>query len=168
MSSYWVYTRFIKKKRGMNMDYEIVTLNEKTVVGYSACTSNSSSDMGQVIGGLWEHFFSEEGYFKIGNKVNDKTLGIYTDYTKEEKGEYTVVVACEVNSIEGVSDFVVRKIPAGKYAKFIVKGNMITAVAQFWQELWQLELDRSFLCDFEEYQNSDCENAEIHIYIGLK
>lgn len=45
---------------------------------------------------------------------------------------------------------------------------MITAVAQFWQELWKMDLPRSFVCDFEEYQNADPENAEIHIYIGLK
>lgn len=45
---------------------------------------------------------------------------------------------------------------------------MITAVSEFWQKLWNLNLDRSFICDFEEYQNADLENAEIHIYIGLK
>jgi len=62
----------------------------------------------------------------------------------------------------------VRKIPAGSYAKFIVKGNVVTAVAEFWQELWKMDLNRAFVCDFEEYQNGDCENAEIHLYIGLK
>lgn len=30
-----------------------------------------------------------------------------------------------------------------------------------------MNLDRAFGCDFEEYLNSDPENAEIHIYIGL-
>lgn len=61
-----------------------------------------------------------------------------------------------------------KKKEAGKYAKFIVKGHMITAVAQFWQELWKMDLDRAFVCDFEEYQNDDCENAEVHIYIGVR
>ena len=45
---------------------------------------------------------------------------------------------------------------------------MITAVAEAWQKIWQLDLPRFFECDFEEYQNGDMENAEIHIYIGLK
>jgi len=48
-----------------------------------------------------------------------------------------------------------------------VKGDMQKAVADFWQQLWEMDLPRSFLCDFEEYQNSDMEQAEIHIYIGL-
>jgi predicted transcriptional regulator YdeE len=44
---------------------------------------------------------------------------------------------------------------------------MQKAVADFWIELWQMDLNRSFQCDFEEYQNCDMENAEIHIYISL-
>lgn len=35
----------------MNMEYEIVTLDEKTAVGITARTNNASPDMGAVIGG---------------------------------------------------------------------------------------------------------------------
>ena len=35
------------------------------------------------------------------------------------------------------------------------------------QEIWSMQLTRNFQCDFEEYQNDDCEHAEIHLYIGL-
>lgn len=151
------------------MNYEIVNLKEKTVAGYFARTNNASPDMGKIIGELWQKFYMEDGYFLIPNKADGKALGIYTDYESDEKGDYTVVVACEVSDVTDFPDsFTVRKIPAGKYAKFIVKGNMLTAVAQFWHELWKMDLNRSFVCDFEEYQNSDSENAEIHIYIGLK
>ena len=46
---------------------------------------------------------------------------------------------------------------------------MVQAVAEAWQTIWQMELPRSFQCDFEEYQNDDMgDNAEVHIYIGLK
>ena len=44
---------------------------------------------------------------------------------------------------------------------------MQKAVAEFWQELWKMKLDRSFICDFEEYQNGGIDDCEIHIYIGL-
>ena len=151
------------------MNYEIVNLEEKIVSGYCARTNNTSSDMGQVIGGLWQKFYSAEGYPIIPNKSNDKALGIYTDYENDEKSDYTVLAACEINDTENVPDsFKIRKIPSGKYAKFIVKGNMITAVSEFWQKLWTMDLPRAFVCDFEEYQNADPENAEIHIYISLK
>ena len=45
---------------------------------------------------------------------------------------------------------------------------MVQAVAAAWQEIWKLDLPRTFQCDFEEYQNDSMDQAEIHIYIGLK
>ena len=62
----------------------------------------------------------------------------------------------------------VKIIPAGKYAKFSICGNMVTAVAEAWQQIWDMDLDRSFTGDFEEYKNSEVENAEIDIYVALK
>lgn len=151
------------------MNYEIVNLHEKTVVGLSARTNNASPEMSKTIGTLWQNFYSPDGYPVISNKANSKALGIYTDYENDEKGDYTVIVACEVTDAkDALEHFTVRTIPSGKYAKFVVKGNMVTAVAAFWQELWKMDLPRTFVCDFEEYQNADFENAEIHIYIGLK
>lgn len=151
------------------MNYEIVTLEEKTVVGIGARTNNCSPDMGMVIGGLWNRFYSEGIYEAIPNKANEKALGIYTDYEEDENGDYTVMVAYEVTEAVTKTDKLeVRTIPSGKYAKFVVEGYMQEVVASFWQELWQMELPRSYVCDFEEYQNGDMEHAEIHIYISLR
>lgn len=150
------------------MNYEIVNLEEKTVAGFSARTNNASPDMGEIIGELWQKLYSPEGCFTLKNRVNNKALGIYTDYADDEKADYTVITACEVSGGDVPENFELRKIPAGTYAKFVVKGHMVTAVQQFWKELWKMNLERSFVCDFEEYQNADFENAEIHIYIGLK
>lgn len=154
------------------MDYKIVELAEKTVVGITARTNNSSPKMSAVIGGLWKRFF-EEAYGKISDKANPYTMGIYTDYSSGEKGDYTIMTACEVTSESGNEPFEVRKIPAGKYAEFEIVGDMDTA-AQFkeidrlWRELWEMDLERSFVYDFEEYRSSDPNRADIHIYIGLK
>lgn len=151
------------------MNYEIVELTEKTVVGLTARTNNAAPDMGAVIGGLWNRFFGDGVYMAIDQKVNDKTMGIYTDYTGNENDDYSVVVACEVNTADTVPNgAVVKKIPAGRYAKFEVTGHQQAAVAEFWQQLWAMKLPRAYVCDFEEYQNCDPENALIHIYIGLK
>jgi predicted transcriptional regulator YdeE len=45
---------------------------------------------------------------------------------------------------------------------------MEKAVAEAWEEIWKMDLERSFTGDFEEYLNSDWENADIDIYIALK
>ena len=151
------------------MNYERVDLKEKKVVGLAARTNNGSPDMESVIGGLWERFFGSGIYSSIGNKSNHKALGIYRDYAGNETDDYTVVAACEVEAVDEIpAGAVAGTIPAGPYARFIVRGDMKLAVAEFWQELWKLDLPRSFVCDFEEYQDSKTEDAEIHIYIGLK
>lgn len=151
------------------MEYEIVTLQEKKAVGVSARTSNSAPDVGEVIGGLWQKLFYGGVYPAIEHKANAKALGIYTDYAADEKGDYTVMAGCEVEKTESQPEgLTVCTIPAGRYAKFIVKGDMVQAVAAFWGELWKMDLPRSFVCDFEEYQDERMEDAEIHIYIGLK
>ncbi len=151
------------------MDFERVVLKEKKVVGLLARTNNASPDMGDVIGGLWESFYGKGIYSAIKNKSSEKALGIYTDYVENELDDYSVIVACEVEAADELPEgTVARTIPAGTYAKFIVRGNMTEAVAKFWQELWKMDLPRAFVCDFEEYQNGDMEDALVHIYIGLK
>ncbi len=150
------------------MKYEIVTLEEKIAVGVSARTSNASPDMGAVIGGLWNRFYNEGIYTSITDKASEKALGIYTDYAGDEKADYTAMAACETARAPQGEGLAVCRIPAGRYAKFVVRGDMVKAVAAAWGEIWQMELPRAFRCDFEEYQNDSMDNAEVHIYVGLK
>lgn len=151
------------------MKYEVVELKEKIVAGLSARTNNASPDMGAVIGNLWQRFYTPGTWDSIENRVNAKSLGIYTDYSSDEMGDYTIMVGAETcNDKQPKEGLEILRIPAGKYAKFIVKGHMQRAVAEFWQQLWNMDLPRNFCCDFEEYQDAEMENAEIHIYIGLK
>ena len=146
------------------MNYEIMELKAKTVAGISAVTNFNSPDAPKTIGGLWEKFYGGM-YESLEGKTNEKTIGLYTDY--KEDGGYKVMVCSEVESDQqAVETFV---IPEGKYAKFVVKGNVVTAVQEFWQKLWEMKLDRTFACDFEEYQGgSDMDNMEIHMYISVK
>lgn len=151
------------------MNYEIVTLPPKKVVGIEARTNNGSPDMTSVIGGLWNRFYGQGIYSAIKDKANGKGLGIYTDYAGNETGDYTIMTACEVEK-EGTlpEGTKLRTLPGGSYGKFVVRGDLHKAIKEFWEELWNMELPRAFAADFEEYQNSDEKNAEIHVYISLK
>lgn len=153
---------------GNRMNYEIVTLEEKLTAGLSARTNNLSPDMGAVIGGLWSRFYGEGVYESLPRRADGKAMGIYTEYAGDEKADYTVIVACETEREPEVGDYTVYRIPAGRYARFVVRGDMVQAVAAAWQEIWQMDLPRSFVCDFEEYQDAGMDQAEIHIYVGLK
>ena len=100
----------------------------------------------------------------IKNKLNQHAIGLYSDYTPNG---YCVTVGNEVSKAEN-RELAIKVILAGKYAKFSVHGHMVKAVAEAWSEIWKMDLNRSLAADFEEYLNSDWENADIDIYITLK
>lgn len=151
------------------MNYEIVELKEKKVVGITARTSNQDPNMGQVIGTLWTDFFQKGIYQGIDHKANACSIGLYSNYDSTAEGAYDITVGCEVSTCEELAEGIEAKtVFAGKYAKFIVKGHVQTAVGAFWMQLCELGLDRKYDSDFEEYQEEcDPENSEIHIYISL-
>ncbi len=152
------------------MHYEIIELEEKKLVGLKARTCNQDKDMPEVIGGLWQRLMNPEIFMAIPNRVNEKCIGLYSDYESDLNGKYDITVGCEVSKVGDLPQTMVSKtIPAGKYAKFVVLGHVQQAVAEFWTKLWAMDLDRKYSADFEEYQSGDeMDQAEIHIYIALK
>lgn len=146
------------------MNYELVTLNEKVLVGISATTGNSDPNMSNIIGGLWERLYQSGVNTTIRNKVNSYAIGLYSDYSADG---YCVTVGNEVSKAEN-PEITTKIIPAGTYAKFSVHGHIKHAVAKAWNEIWSMDLNRSFTGDFEEYLSNDVENCDIAIYIALK
>lgn len=153
------------------MKYEIVELEEKKVVGVKIKTTNQNGKSIEDIGMTWQKLFADGIYEKIQNKVNNKTIGLYTEYEGDYTKPYTFVAGVEVSEeLENNKEIVTKIIPKGKYAKFIITGDVQNSVGQAWQEIWSMDLKRKYNCDFEEYQNNsqDMQNQEIHIYIAIK
>ncbi len=157
------------------MQYEMVVLEEKSVIGLMKKTTNQDGKALTDIGMVWQTFFGDQGYAAIPNKKNAKTIGLYTDYEGDFTAPYHFLACCETEKDTGVYGALVKRtIAAGKYAKFIVTGDVQRAVGAFWSELWQkadhLGFERGYTYDFEEYQNisEDMTNQEIHIYISVK
>lgn len=152
------------------MNYEIVTLKEKTIVGLAARTSNTAPDMGAVIGGLWQQLFEKGLFFSIADKVNDFAVGLYSDYSGSAHEEYDVTVGCEVTQISAPPEGMVQKvISQGRYAKFVVFGDQVKAVCDAWAEIWAMPLSRSYTGDFEEYVSNDGSgNCEVNIFVALQ
>lgn len=150
------------------MNYEIVELQEKVLsVTNPVRLSNSDPKISNKIELAW-HNFSEK-CSEIENKVTNKPICAYSNYESDENGAYEVSVGYEIEKNSELKDGWTKKIiPAGKYAKFIVRGNMVKEVSLFWQNLWKMDLQRKFECDFEECQNMDMLNAEVHIFVSIK
>lgn len=148
------------------MKYEIVELEEKIIEGIAIKTINQDGNSIQDIGKTWQKLFTEGIYEKIKNKVNNKTIGLYTEYEGDYTKPYTFIAGAEVS--KKIDNY--KIIEKGKYAKFVIIGDVQKSVGQAWQQIWNMNLKRKYTCDFEEYQNNqeDMQNQEIHIYIALE
>ena len=76
------------------MNYEIVELKEKTIVGFAGRTSNDDPKMGAVISELWQKLYTPENVSGTRNRVNTYAIGLYSDYEKEG---YQVTAGFEVS-----------------------------------------------------------------------
>lgn len=145
------------------MNYEIVTLSEKKIVGVEARTDNNDPQMPAIIGGLWQKFMGGV-WQSIKNPANPRCLCLYSNYGESS---YDATVGAEVTA-NGNPELVEKTIPAGKYAKFFIKGDVVKDVGNAWGEIWTMPLDRSFTGDFEEYLSNVDGVAEVEIYVALK
>lgn len=148
------------------MNYEIVNLEEKIIVGLTSNTGNNDPDCQKIIGGLWNEFMSKGISDILKNKANEYCVGLYTNYDFEDV-TYDVTVGAEVSKNDN-PEFSVKTIPAGKYAKFNVKGDVVKDVSDAWYEIWAMPLERTYTADFEEYISNENGVADVNIYIALK
>lgn len=152
------------------MKYEIVELEEKVIVGLKIKTTNQEGKAAEDIGKAWQKLFADGIYEKISNKVNHKTIGLYTKYEGDYTKPYLFIAGAEVSkAVDDKEGIVSKVIPKGKYAKFVITGDVKNSVGQAWMEIWNMDLNRKYTCDFEEYQNNseDMQKQEIHIYIAI-
>ena len=151
------------------MNYEIVTLESKTIAGLSIRTSNHQPDMGAKIGGLWQQLYGQGILAGIPGRVGQSAFGLYTHYERDADGEYDVIAGCQVQAPVQNDRLVCVEIPAGRYARFSIVANMHgDGVGALWGDIWNTPLNRAFTVDFEEYLPcEDMEKAPVHIYIAL-
>lgn len=65
-------------------NYEIVTLEERTVTGIGTRTSNDVPDMAAKIGGVWRDYFMPGGaHERMGQTHDAPCYGLYYHYTAD-------------------------------------------------------------------------------------
>lgn len=153
------------------MKYEIVELGKKQVVGLLIRTTNENMQSAKDIASLWQNFIAEGICNSIENKIDKKTIGLYSDYEKDHTKPYNFMTCCEVTSINDLkAPLKTQIIKAGKYAKFSIRGHIQKDVMTAWQNIWSNNLNRTFESDFEVYHNNseDINDQIIDIYISIK
>lgn len=125
------------------MMQEIYWINETRTNNFN------DREIAAKIGGLWQEA-------KKLQQTDATFYGIYADYESDYKGDYTVSVASNMPHSENTKKIM---IPEQPYQIFNVEKDVFAT----WQEIWNTELHRSYLFDYEEY----APDGSIRIYIGL-
>lgn len=141
------------------------------IIGISVRTTNENGQMAIDIPALWSRFLQEG----IAEKIPDKTSGeiycIYTDYEKDHTKPYTTILGCRVAGPDNLPDGMVSKtIPEGVYTKQVARGDIMAgAVFNEWQKIWNTDLPRNFIADFEIYgeRSQLGDKSEVDIFVGL-
>ncbi len=144
------------------MDYEIKELKGIKIQGTSTRTDNQEGMT--AIPQLWEAFFKEDALSRIQNKTENTSLfAVYSDYESDENGKYSFTIGAEINSQNDSKKMKIINAPSGKYAVFTAPSK--EKVIDAWQAVWQTNLNRAYIADFEQY---DLTTGEVEIFVGLK
>ncbi len=142
------------------------------LIGISIRTSNKDGRALKDIGNLWTSFMSNNILDKIPNKLDNTIYSLYTDYASDHTEPYTVILGCKVEHLNEIpAGMTGKSFDGGKYLLITAIGNLMEGlVAQEWMKIWNMELDRDYVADFETYGESAANphNAEVNFFIGLK
>lgn len=134
------------------MEYTIIQKGPMLVMGIDVRTTNEGGKAAKDISSLWGRFYRESTQAKIPNQKTGEVLGLYTEYEKDHTKPYTLVAGCEVTLSGKIPEgFVIKKVPAAKYAVFQIKGPFPANLVNTWAWIWQSELRRTYTGDFEIY-----------------
>jgi predicted transcriptional regulator YdeE len=143
-----------------------------SVIGISVRTTNENGQAGQDIPTLWNKFMTERVAENIPNKIDNTMYCIYTEYEKDHTKPYTTILGCKVENLDTIPVGMIGKtFEETMYTKFVAKGNILQGmVFNEWTKIWNSDLDRTYIADFEVYDEraQNLENAEVDIFIAVK
>ncbi len=132
-------------------------------------TTNQNGQSSIDCGNLWQKFETENFAGKIPGKLSDEIYAVYYDYEGDHTKPFSYFIGCKVKidtqNCQGMDSLI---IPAGSYYKVIAKGKMPDCVANSWEKIWSLIIDRAYQFDFEIYneRSKDWNDAEVEIFIS--
>jgi predicted transcriptional regulator YdeE len=142
------------------------------IIGLAVRTSNNNGEAASDIPALWGRFLAENTIAAIPNKVDDTVYCVYTNYEGDFTQPYTALLGCKVSSLSEIPEgFTGINIAPANYVLFTAKGNLNEgAVVKEWMNIWNSNLERAYVADFEVYgpKAANTANAEVDIYIGIK
>lgn len=117
----------------------MTTIENFKIIGIEIETTNEAGKSAEDLGKLWGRFYTGNISAQIPNKTSEEVYSIYTDYESDYRGRYKTIIGQKVNSLDEIPEGLIgREFKAGNFKKFLVKGVMPKAVADKWQEIWEM------------------------------
>jgi len=131
------------------MDYQVVQQPPLQIMGIELKTSKVDGQELAEIGAHWERFYTESIPTQIPQKLGDEITALYTDYANDE---YALVLGCWIDgNVEPIEGFVIKKVPASRYAHFKIDGPFPDSLIEVWEMINSSDIPRSYTGDFELY-----------------
>lgn len=151
-------------------DYRVIQLPAINMIGLSCRTSNNG-DAQNEISLLWERFGNENIADLIPNIASDDVMCVYCDYEKDHTRAYTVVIGCITTSLDDIPEGLVGKeLPSATYAVFPVSGDFPESLIDVWNQIWGMDLKRTYTGDFELYGENFMiqDDKELEVFIAIE
>lgn len=160
------------------MKKRIETKQSFYVLGIEIQTNPMVSE--KEIAQLWHKFVAEAIEEKIPYKAKFEIIALYSDYSSKHDDyceadivngpidHYSYLIGCEVLNLDVIPTGMTGKtVPEARYAVFTAKGHFPESLQKTWQEINQLDLERTYQYDFEDYRYFESDDKIIEIYIGI-
>lgn len=152
-------------------DYKVIQKPPTTVIGIECRTSNAPEAAPHDIPKHWEQFYKNNTINQIPNKTSYEVIALYCDYDGDYTQPYSLVIGCQVDSLDDIPKGMVAKtIPGGPYAIFRAIGEHPRSLIETWGNIWQQSgLERTYTGDYEVYGDKFSGSPqEVEVYIAIE
>ncbi|WP_420337848.1 GyrI-like domain-containing protein [Roseibium sp.] len=131
-----------------------------TVVGLSKVVRN---DNPAAIGALWEAFQSYDVRTKLCVDASEDVYCVYHDYEGGFMDPYRMTIGYRVSSADAPEDLHSAEVPSQTVVTYEVNGPLPQSLISQWQAIWNGQLNRSYLADYDVYDATDPEAVSIKV-----
>ena len=134
------------------------------VIGLSARVRN---DEPSGIVALWSQFYQSGLGERLPAAAGGGIHAVYHAYAGDQSDPYTMTIGYRAPADAACPEGLSRvSIPSQSYAVFEAVGTQPDALMAQWQTIWNSDLDRAYIADFDAY---DAENKErVTVSVGVK
>lgn len=130
------------------------------VVGLSKVVRN---DDPAAIGALWEAFHKKDVRTKVGANAAQDVYCVYHDYEGGFMDPYRMTIGYRASSADAPEGLHRAEVPQQSVVTYEVKGPQPQSLISQWQAIWNGDLNRSYLADYDVYDATDPEAVDVKV-----